>query len=508
LFRHPDSIKLQEPSYDNLQTLEKQIRQQYFPSYQAAQQLGISSHLLSRITGTMFVLKGPKEAELEHSGKVNIGLNLKNNKREEEVCGYTRKRKDNNWLYSRKSIEALRNYMSEFPEVFEYLSTNERVSSDYFHASDIFFLAEDPQERLKALADWLKEQPFASASRQPVGTLTLDESLVTAIEREVTLLKETDPVKKKIVMQLKPHLIFKPSLFKGSGAPDQDAHFSLFDRVVNVREGFSVPMGLRGTVIGIMKATRVEDSLIEVVFDEEFHGGLSIRSTLGKAYRVPRAALINISHGVRKCSQASRAPKSVAKPMAIVQPIDQRSWTAAFSNRSSKEPSPAAAVKHVMPPDPKLLPMPTDFLQNSDSFQRGNPSPPKQQPSFDMNQLWQSLQQSQGQPPPPTMPELNSSVQQFFACAQSQQQAAPSTMPAFVPLQVQVKKSRPPKPSRGHHQESGREEYEAPNPPSQSFGQRGSNRGYRGRGGGGSRRPPRPQGAGRGTKIAANFGSS
>lgn len=33
--------------------------------------------------------------------------------------------------------------------------------------------------------------------------------------------------------------------------PDRDAEFRLFDRVVNVREDFSVPVGLRGTVIGI-----------------------------------------------------------------------------------------------------------------------------------------------------------------------------------------------------------------------------------------------------------------
>lgn len=33
--------------------------------------------------------------------------------------------------------------------------------------------------------------------------------------------------------------------------PDRDAEFRLFDRVVNVRENFSVPVGLRGTIIGI-----------------------------------------------------------------------------------------------------------------------------------------------------------------------------------------------------------------------------------------------------------------
>jgi len=33
--------------------------------------------------------------------------------------------------------------------------------------------------------------------------------------------------------------------------PDPLTTYELFDRVVNVREGYSVPLGLRGTVIGI-----------------------------------------------------------------------------------------------------------------------------------------------------------------------------------------------------------------------------------------------------------------
>lgn len=47
----------------------------------AAQRLGISSHLLSRITGTIYVIQASKEELTKH----NLGLNLKFNKRNEEV---------------------------------------------------------------------------------------------------------------------------------------------------------------------------------------------------------------------------------------------------------------------------------------------------------------------------------------------------------------------------------------------------------------------------------------
>ena len=37
----------------------------------------------------------------------------------------------------------------------------------------------------------------------------------------------------------------------GNLIPDLDATYELFDRVINVRDGFTVPLGLKGVVIGI-----------------------------------------------------------------------------------------------------------------------------------------------------------------------------------------------------------------------------------------------------------------
>lgn len=469
------------------------MRSQYYAGYKAAQKLGISSHLLSRITGTMFVLKGPKEAEVDHAGKVNIGLNLKNNKRGEEVCGFTRKAEDRNWEYSTKALDALRLYMHQWPEVFDYLSTNDRVSGDYFHEADIF--PENSSDRLKQLADWIKDQPFANASRQPCGTKTLDENVVSLIEDEITNLASVEPIKKKITMQLKPHLIFKPCLSKRAGAPDQDADFFLFDRVVNVREGFSVPLGLRGTVIGVLKATRQEDRLVEVVFDQEFHGGLALRSSPGKSYRVPRAALINISHGVRmekKLGNLSEIPqqKSITK-----EPRISRSW--------SKEASPALSAKQVTPPDPKSLPTPTDFLASANL----KVAKSSNQPSQNMDQLWQSFSsmQVENQPQYQSQPELTPTVAQFFAAQNlgpppnppfSQQPPQKSASTSFVPLQVSIKSQK----GRGNVSNRGQNQVAS----SSGTSQRGRGRG---RGGGQFSESKRKQ-QNSGRKLAANFSTN
>ena len=40
----------------------------------------------------------------------------------------------------------------------------------------------------------------------------------------------------------------------GNLPPDPTANHRLFDRIVNVRDGYTVPLGLKGTVIGKMSA--------------------------------------------------------------------------------------------------------------------------------------------------------------------------------------------------------------------------------------------------------------
>jgi len=102
------------------------------------------------------------------------------------------------------------------------------------------------------------------------------------------------------------HVCVQPLEQQHGVVPDPDAEYLLFDRVVNVRESFSVPLGLRGTIIGIKggktsvnpmqtlvsfcisfcpsfavfpvpSAEREAEVLYEVLFDEEFAGGLTVR---------------------------------------------------------------------------------------------------------------------------------------------------------------------------------------------------------------------------------------
>ena len=209
--------------------------------------------------------------------------------------------------------------------------------------------------------------------------------------------------------------------------------------------GFSVPLGLRGTVIGLIKGTRSEDSPVEVLFDQEFHGGLNIRCTTGKAYRVPRAALINISYGARKDrhydsnkekhpSSSSNRPRA-PKPHAAI-PADDNNMQArrqrpgesiAYSKILRNSPAKdstnlMSTAKHVTPPDPKNLPIPSDFLKQTieDSNIDKDSSSIKKPNSMDMGELWTAVEQFDEQNQSST--NMNQNVANFFASHQQMQE--------------------------------------------------------------------------------------
>lgn len=93
--------------------------------------------------------------------------------------------------------------------------------------------------------------------------------------------------------------------------PDASATFELFDRVVIARDGYSVPLGTRGTIISIQplvdtNPVRQEninaiEYFYDVLFDTPFEGAQSIADIAEKRlFKVRQSVLLNISHGLGK----------------------------------------------------------------------------------------------------------------------------------------------------------------------------------------------------------------
>ena len=105
------------------------------------------------------------------------------------------------------------------------------------------------------------------------------------------------------IVSLEPQNIFRSSESLGMCEPEMGTVFQLLDRVVNVRPGTGVPIGTRGTVVGIMHGATPLDAYYEILFDHLPETSLEA-ILLGKNQQACRTKvrsyhLLNYSHSLR-----------------------------------------------------------------------------------------------------------------------------------------------------------------------------------------------------------------
>ncbi|KFP33142.1 5'-3' exoribonuclease 1, partial [Colius striatus] len=356
-----------EPQLDPLIQNQHKYSVKYNPAYVLASRLGVSGYLVSRFTGSIFIGRGSKKNP-HGDHKANVGLNLKFNKKNEEVPGYTKK-VGNEWMYSSAVEQLLAEYLERVPELFSYIAKN--TQEDIFYEDDIWpGEDENGAEKVQEIVAWLKAHPVSALSRSSCDLQILDAAIVEKIEEEIEKCKQRKS-NKKVRVTVKTHLLYRPLEQQNGVVPDRDAEYKLFDRVVNVRENFSVPVGLRGTIIGIKGASRETDVLFEVLFDEEFLGGLTIRCSPARGYRLPSSALINLSHGSRS-EMGNQKLTAIVKPQPAVN--NYNSYASDLSSASSQK-VPLGGLNH----SPRSLFVPTQAQSKQDD---------------EFCSIWQSLQSS------------------------------------------------------------------------------------------------------------------
>lgn len=136
-------------------------------------------------------------------------------------------------------------YVSNFPEIVELLSRSDK-NKDVYNAADIF--PEDPIGRAKEIVDWLDSTGVTSLPRIPTNCNVLDDDDIDKVWTYI-LSRKTKTLEKN--WSCRPNLIYKPGLDKGCIAPIPNAQFALLDRVVCVDRGCAVPLGTRGSIVGI-----------------------------------------------------------------------------------------------------------------------------------------------------------------------------------------------------------------------------------------------------------------
>lgn len=85
--------------------------------------------------------------------------------------------------------------------------------------------------------------------------------------------------------------------------PDIETHYELYDRVITVRLGTGVPIGTRGTIIGVLLGQTHLDTYYEVLFDQLPKNSLDAillgRSNQPCRIKVRSYHLLNYSHSLR-----------------------------------------------------------------------------------------------------------------------------------------------------------------------------------------------------------------
>ncbi|CAG9784859.1 unnamed protein product [Diatraea saccharalis] len=314
----------------------------YRSANHAAALCGISAQMLSRITGSVLVVTGQRnDLPTDTMNKINVGLNLKFNKKNQEVSGYTRRCKmTNSWLYSERCIELVRAYSSQFPDLFDALA--QTVNHDVFFESDLW-PKEVGQKKANEVAKWLKSQPHATAVRRECGSDALEPEEMRALWSTLDCqLKELKDKEKKVTLHVKWNLLYKPELHEGNIQPDPKADFKMYDRVVCVSRSITVPIGATGTVTAVYQppapnTVRLSDKLnaepsYQVMFDEPFPGAMTEDLfEEPRFYRMLPTNMLNISYGRKLRNSISCAPETFTRAPTLLRRDGNHSAFASYS---------------------------------------------------------------------------------------------------------------------------------------------------------------------------------
>ncbi|CAJ0607051.1 unnamed protein product [Cylicocyclus nassatus] len=262
-------------------------------SFDAGRKIGVDGRLLSRITGTVFLVyeQKPKDDNAEGARKVeekiNIGLSLKLSKRNQEVPDYTRRLENGYWQYSILCIQLLTSYRNKFRDLFAFLEKSHTVD-DAYSASDIWTNEEKREQRVADLKEFLANVPTNGIEKQEGGKQYADRLIIGKIENALKELPKKRWGFRKC--SINPSVLYKAELYDGKCCADPDADFHVLDRVVYTIQGRSVPFGCQGTVVG------VSSGKVDVLFDHEFNGGYKMRGAMNSGACVPKTSLINITY--------------------------------------------------------------------------------------------------------------------------------------------------------------------------------------------------------------------
>ncbi|CAL8082351.1 unnamed protein product [Calicophoron daubneyi] len=241
--------------------------------------------------------------------RLNIGLNLIRNKTLSPVLGWSRYCPTRHtWMFSKNTLNLLRGYKAHFPKIVDFIMSQNWNNRSPIDASAL-------KEEVNAVVEFLNQSGCWSAPVVPHTDEYLDADTVNRLRALIypgiapgapfaqdhvyqptnwAHWNKTPPVictPESLYVPISAGVCLYPTehflCASDDGSKDKAGEvdgsaavlhtFHLLDRVVFARSGQTVPLGLFGTVIGLV--TSDMDRLIEVLFDKSFPGAIEIRGS-------------------------------------------------------------------------------------------------------------------------------------------------------------------------------------------------------------------------------------
>lgn len=317
-----------EPEFGREIVQRAERSNQWIPSFAVAKQLQLNPLVLSKLTSSFSV---------NSSGlRLNLGLNLKFEGKKLKVLGYSRKGQTG-WEYSPKAINLIQQYMLNFPEFIAGIAMKPR--GDIYDDTD-FYPPETAKQKVKEITAWLKENNARGFEKVPLDADQLDSDVVKQIEEAADHLLANGPKPEaKKISNVPRNAILNPA-----DADQRINHqkFALGDRIVYVLNKGKVPIGQRGTVIGITRTYRTD--FLDVVFDVPIMSGSSLgeRCSPFRGATVPADSVLNLTNKqVIALSKASAEKRPTHSPQPFT--IQSHGGTGVNLAYNAKDLQPAAA---------------------------------------------------------------------------------------------------------------------------------------------------------------------
>ena len=294
------------------QQIARTSRLQFYPSHLVAQSLELHPLVLSKVCSSIYVFPGYGD----------LGLKLRYSKQSMQVPEYARRvdswqeprqkrplqhvndRQGGNsydsvadsggsWEYSEKAVALVAAYKKRFPHLFDMLQASPHEYKYPAASLSSTGSAKEGDAILKEITDWLTTVGTNNLILVPCTSQMMADRGVKAVEAESARLRQMHSAQTKQPVPLDHVSLLhlyppNPAL---AWSPTESEGVELGDRVLSVRSDASVPLGLRGTVVGVHSKSS------EIVWDEEFMTGNSLNGRCHhlRGQTLPFTAFINLS---------------------------------------------------------------------------------------------------------------------------------------------------------------------------------------------------------------------